>query len=162
MFLPPPPFQKRGWGSVKTSPFLLPLKITKKKINVYIFTYIFKFFNDYGREKKKYRYYTYTGINLYNLKRITGTRTFDRIKGHHVETWSIYHQYIDWLMNPQLFTYKTIIFKTMLKCSFLSTFEEDKVTFSLEASKNMLDMHIFALFISSVGWDLDFFQRAGR
>lgn len=53
-----------------------------------------KFFNDYGREKK-YRYYTYTGINLYNLKRITGTITFDRIKGHHVETWSIYHQYID-------------------------------------------------------------------
>lgn len=54
-------------------------------------------------------------------------------------------------MIPLLFTYKTVVFKMMLKSSFLSTFEEDKVTFSLEASKNMLDMHIFALFISSVG-----------
>lgn len=69
---------------------------------------------------------------------------------------------IDWLMIPLLFTYKTVVFKMMLKSSFLSTFEEDKVTFSLEASKNMLDMHIFALFISSVGWDLDVFQRAER
>lgn len=69
---------------------------------------------------------------------------------------------INWLMIPLLFTYKTVVFKMMLKSSFLSTFEEDKVTFSLEASKNMLDMHIFALFISSVGWDLDVFQRAER
>lgn len=69
---------------------------------------------------------------------------------------------IDWLMIPLLFTYKTVVFKMMLKSSFLSTFEEDKVTFSLDASKNMLDMHIFALFISSVGWDLDVFQRAER
>lgn len=69
---------------------------------------------------------------------------------------------IDWLMIPLLFTYKTVVFKMMLKSSFLSTFEEDKVTFSLKASKNMLDMHIFALFISSVGWDLDVFQRAER
>lgn len=69
---------------------------------------------------------------------------------------------INWLMIPLLFTYKTVVFKMMSKSSFLSTFEEDKVTFSLEASKNMLDMHIFALFISSVGWDLDVFQRAER